>query len=215
MLSTRLLADLAPLSPSSQGIFHWILLTIFCTVAITPEHQDATMFVPVSLPQLPHTYMFQYLTLSEVLSQLLTLDIRKSVGPDGISARLMKEVAAEIASLLVYIFNKSLQDGCVPRMWKCSSVTPVHKGGSVVDPSNNRPISVISVAAKVFEKLTATQLQTYLEEQKLLHPHQGAYRHGWSSDDILLHAVDSIIQELDKKHIVYCAFLDLVKPSIL
>ena len=92
----------------------------------------------------------------------------------------MKEVAAEIASPLTYIFNKSLQDGCVPHMWKCSNVTPVHKGGSVDDPSNYQPISVVSVAAKVLEKLIATQLQTYLEKHKLLHPHQGAYRHGRS-----------------------------------
>ena len=66
------------------------------------------MFVPVSLPQLPQTFTFQSLTVSEVLSQLQALDIWKSVGPDGISARLMKEVAAEIASPLTYIFNKSL-----------------------------------------------------------------------------------------------------------
>ena len=45
----------------------------------------------------------------------------------------------------------------------------------------------------------------------MLHPHQGAYRHGRSCDDILLYAVDSITQELDEKHIVCCAFLDLRK----
>ena len=102
--------------------------------------------------------MFQYLTVSEVLSQLQALEIQKSVEPDGISARLMKEVAAKIASPLTYVFNKSLQDGCVLHMWKCSNVTPVHKGGSVDDPSNYRPISVVSVAAKVLEKLIATHI---------------------------------------------------------
>ena len=76
---------------------------------------------------------------------------------------------------------------------------------------NYRPISVVSVAAKVLEKLIATQLQTHLETHNLLHPHQGANRHGRSSDDILLYAVDSITQELDEKHIVCCAFLDLCK----
>ena len=119
----------------------------------------------------------------------------------------MKEVDAEITSPLTYIFNKSLQDGCVPHMWKCSNVTPV----PVDDPSNYPPVSVVSVSVKVLEKLIATQLQSYLEKHTLLHPHQGAYRHGWSSDDILLYAVDSIIQELDKKYIVCCAFLDLRK----
>ena len=83
-----------------------------------------------------------------------------------ISARLMKEVAVEIASPLTYIFNKSLQDGCVPHMWKCFNVTPVHKGDSVDDPSNYQSISAVSVAAKVLEKLMATYLfsQVYIQD---------------------------------------------------
>jgi len=92
----------------------------FRTIAITQ------MFAPISSPQTPYTFMFRSLTVSEVLSQLQVLDIRKSVGPDGLSARFIKEVAAEI------VFNKSLHDGCVPHMCKCS----VHKGGSVDDLSN-------------------------------------------------------------------------------
>ena len=72
-------------------------------------------------------------------------------------------------------------------------------------------MKLLVTVCKSLEKLIATQLQTYLEQHKLLHPHQGAYRHGRSCDDILLYAVDSIIQELDKKHIVCCAFLDLRK----
>ena len=66
-------------------------------------------------------------------------------------------------------------------MWKCSNVTPIYKGGNVDDPGNYRPISVVSVAAKVLEKLLATQFHNYLEKHKLSYPHQGAYRHGWSS----------------------------------
>ena len=152
----------------------------FRTIAVTPTHQPATMFAPtpVSLPQTPYNFTFQSITVSEVFSQLQALDVRKSVRPDGICARFMREVAAEIASPLTSIFNKSLCDGCVPHMWKCSNVTPVYKGGNVDDPGNYRPISVVSVAVKVLEKLLATQLHNYLEKHKLFHHHQGAYRHG-------------------------------------
>jgi len=107
-----------PLSPSSQGIFHWILLTIFSVLlhVITLKHQAATMFVPVSLPQIPYTFLYQSLTVLEVLSQLQALDIQKSVGPDDISAHLTKEVAAEIAFPLTFIFNKSARWLCSPYM---------------------------------------------------------------------------------------------------
>ena len=42
------------------------------------------------------------------------------------------------------------------------------------------------MAVTAVKGLIAIQLQAYLEEHKLLHPHQGAYRHGRSNDDILL-----------------------------
>ena len=56
---------------------------------------------------------------------------------------------------------------------------------------------VVSVAATVLEKLIATQLKSYLEKHKLLHPHQGAYCHGWSSDDIIF---DLILENLPSTH---------------
>ena len=99
----------------------------------------------------------------------------------------------------------------MPQAWKQSHITPVHKGGSLDEPSNFRPISVVSVVAKILEKIVSTQLSSYLEDHKLLHPHQGAYRHGKSTEDILLVAVDSIIYHLDKGESVCAAFLDLRK----
>jgi len=76
-------------------------------------------------------------------------------------------------------------------------------GGSTDDPTK---ISVRCVAAKILQKLIATQLHDYLEKQKLLHPHQGAYRHGRSSDDTLLYAVDTITKQLDQKKLFIVHF---------
>ena len=64
-----------------------------------------------------------------MISKPVVLDIRKSVGPDGLSARFLKEVAEQIVTPLTKIYNKSLESGVVPQDWKCSNVTPVHKGG--------------------------------------------------------------------------------------
>ena len=55
------------------------------------------------------------------------------------------------------------------------------------------------------------QLSIYLEDNRLLHPQQGAYRAGRSTQDILLVAVDSIVHLLDKGEAVCAAFLDLRK----
>ena len=65
--------------------------------------------------------------------------------------------------------------------------------------------------AKVFEKMFATQLNAFLEHHGLLHDLQGAYRHGRSADQILMYAVDTIVQAVDGGNCVCAAFLDLRK----
>jgi len=67
------------------------------------------------------------------------------------------------------------------------------------------------VVAKVLEKIASSQLSTYLERNNLLHPHQGAYHSGRSTEDILLLAVDQIATSLNKGGVVCAAFIDLRK----
>ena len=99
----------------------------------------------------------------------------------------------------------------MPSAWKRSHITPVHKGGAPDDPSNYRPIAVVPVVMNVLEKIVSTQLGQYLKQNNLLHPHQGAYRCGKSTEDILLLAVDHIATSLDRGSVVCAAFIDLRK----
>ena len=93
------------------------------------------------------------------------------------------------------IFNESLKSGNVPQAWKCSNVTPVHKGGSCDDPGNFRPISVVSV--KILGKVVCNQLESFLKRNELLSPYQGAYRRGKSTEQLLLVASDTVSQAID------------------
>ena len=122
----------------------------------------------------------------------------------------MRSVAEELAEPLTF-FNMSIRSGSIPRAWKRSNVSPIHKGGSCDDPGNFRPISVVPIIAKVLEKLIANQLLSYFESHHLLHDHQGAYRCGRSSDQILLYSIDMIVSALDNGLAVCAAFLDLRK----
>ena len=112
---------------------------------------------------------------------------------------------------LTKIYNKSLESGVVPQSWKCSNITPVHKGGPCNDQGNFRPISVVSIAAKILEKIVSNQLHSFLEGNELLSLYQGAYRHGKSTEQFLLVASDTIVQALDSGKSSCIAFLDLRK----
>ena len=64
------------------------------------------------------------------VAKLLTkLNIHKASGPDGLSARVLKECSSEIAPVLAYIFNESLAQGAVPDDWRLANITLVFKKG--------------------------------------------------------------------------------------
>ena len=78
-------------------------------------------------------------------SLLTKLDIKKSVGPDGISANFLQEIAAGITNPLTKLFNKSLE------RLVCFQTIPVFKSGFKII----LPISVVQVVAKILEKNVA------------------------------------------------------------
>ncbi|KFP07635.1 RNA-directed DNA polymerase from mobile element jockey, partial [Calypte anna] len=87
-------------------------------------------------------------------SNLLShLDPHKSMGPDRIHPRVMREVAEELAKPLSIVYQQSWLTGEVPDDWKLASVTPIHRKGRKEDPGNYRPVSLTSVPGKVMEQI--------------------------------------------------------------
>ena len=137
----------------------------FRSVAVTDDHKPASAFVPSGSDCDP-SFKFSTVSTSSVYSLLCALDEKKAVGPDGLSARFLREIAGEITVPLTILFNKSLETGVFPGDWKRCNVTPVHKSGPVDNPGNFRPISVVPMAAKLLEKIVAQQLSSYLESNQ-------------------------------------------------
>jgi hypothetical protein len=100
--------------------------------------------------------------LEFTLKQLGKLDTKKSTGLDFIHARLLKDAGPAIAGPLTTIMNASLHTGVLADQWKQAKVSVIKKEGPNSDPSNYRPISVLSIYMKVFELAVHNQLYDYL-----------------------------------------------------
>ena len=101
-------------------------------------------FEPLTQVQTPPNVISSELpvSLEEVSSDLLMLPIQKAVGPDGISNKLLKEFAPELAPLIQDIYNQSLREGFLPDILKQSIITPVPKVCPPQDiKSDLRPIA--------------------------------------------------------------------------
>ena len=70
------------------------------------------------------------------------------------------------------VINRSLTTGVFPDSLKKARVTPIPKEGDKCNLSNYRPISVLPIFSKVFQKVAYTQLNDYLENNSILHKQQ-------------------------------------------
>jgi Reverse transcriptase (RNA-dependent DNA polymerase) len=88
--------------------------------------------------------------------------------------------------------NASIAQGFFPSGWKMANVAPVwKKKGSKTDPSNYRPISVLPVLARMFEKACAKQLTVYCDTNGVIPREQFGFRAQSSCEHALISSLDS------------------------
>ncbi|KFZ45650.1 hypothetical protein N321_03683, partial [Antrostomus carolinensis] len=104
----------------------------------------------------------------QVREHLRNLNVHKSMGPDGIHLRVLRELANELAKPLSIILEKSWQSGEVPADWKKGNITPIFKKGNKEDPGNYRPVSLTSVPGKIMEQILLETMIRHMENEKLI-----------------------------------------------
>lgn len=146
-----------------------------------------------------------------VINQLKSFKRNKASGADDLPPGLLKDCRYHIAEPLVFILNLSIDTNTIPQIWKIAKVTPIYKKGSLQEPSNYRPISVLPVLSKILERAIHTQLSAYLENHKLITIYQFGYRKSRSTNIAATILVDEIREMVDKGLMVGTVFIDLSK----
>ena len=81
------------------------------------------------------------------------LSYSSASGPDGIPSKLLKVCKKELKKPLFILWRSSLNQGIIPPDLLLVLISPIHKGGSRVDPSRYRPVALTSHLIKVFERV--------------------------------------------------------------
>ena len=160
-------------------------------------------------------FFFSPISSSNVFSLLNKLSKSKATALDNISPKLIRECEDLFLVPLRNIFNKSLSSGLFPDDWKCTRVTPLFKQGERTDVNNYRPICVISLIAKVFERIVYDQLYSCLSNEEIITHQQSGFRSLHSTVTALLEATDSWAFNIDRGNVNAVVFLDLKKSIIL
>ena len=113
---------------------------------------------------------------TEILSIIIDLNPNKADGCDDISICMIKICDEVIIPPLLIIFETALRSGIYPDQWKKANVIPVHKKNSKNLLKNYRPISLLPICGKIFEKGIYNSIYSYFEDNNLFSPHQSGFR---------------------------------------
>ncbi|BHF77028.1 hypothetical protein SprV_0502013000 [Sparganum proliferum] len=151
------------------------------------------------------------LTKAIVQQELLKLKEAKSPGPDEIPAKLLKELATELAEPLCLLFQASLDEGRLPPEWKTAWISPIHKSGSRTSANNYRPVSLTSICCKVMERIVKRELMRFLGQHHLLSNAEHGFRRGRSCLTNLLYCLEQWTRSIDEGNVVHVAYIDFKK----
>ena len=174
---------------------------------INPSDVDPLAFItPTS-----HNFQFQNISQDKIKNKIKQMKNTESSGYDKISVKLLQATGSAIVEPRTYIFNQSLETGIFPDDWKIAKVTPIYKSDKKTLCDNYRPISVISVVPKIFEKVVCEQLTKYLEQSQIITKFQSGIRANHSTETLLLHKTNNWLANMDTGLINGVLFLDLKK----
>jgi len=150
-------------------------------------------------------------SVADVFKVLITLDVNKPNGPDAISARTLKECAAELAPSITQLFNFCLDHSKLRSVWKSVNIVSIHKSGESTLDENYQTVSLTSILVKSLERIVHKHVMKFLTHHRLLSESQHGFREACSCVTQLLQQLHSWYSSLEKGDSVDVITLDFCK----
>lgn len=173
-------------------------------------NHTAQDYLPIQNSQL-NTFKFREVGFIEVRETLNELKSNGSKDIYDMNYKIIKYVKDILIVPLTKLFNMCIREGTYPDCFKIAKIIPIYKKGSVNDPVNYRPISLLPVISKVFEILLKKQICEYFEENALLTENQFGFRKNRSTSLAVLKLIDNVVDGFENKCYVGSIFCDLSK----
>ena len=125
-------------------------------------------------------------TKDDIKRIICKLDPNKAHGHDMISIRMLKVSGDAIIEPLFKIFKNCLKCGIFPDDWKKGNIVPIFKKGDKQNIKNYRPVSLLPICSKIFERIIYDNMLKYFLDNNLITPKQSGFRPGDSCINQLL-----------------------------
>ena len=151
-------------------------------------------------------------TAAEVEEVITKLELRKSPGFDLITAEVLKNLSKKSIIKLTSIINACIKLKYVPMHWKVSEVIMIPKPGkNPNEVTSYRPIALLPLIGKVFEKLFVRRLKSVISQKQIIPTHQFGFREKHSTIDQIHRIVHTIEEAIENKRVCSAIFLDVAQ----
>ena len=158
-----------------------------------------------------NNFKFFEITESEIIKAIKNIKSDNKYPLLEVPIYIYKRVLDIIKLPLKLIFNKCIREGIFPSALKKSKIVPLYKNGSRTLLTNYRPISLLPLLSKIFEKIIHYKLVNFLNKYNIINKNQFGFCKGKSTTHALHNMLNPIYEALNNKNIAIAVFLDLSK----
>ena len=162
------------------------------------------------IDNVPSSFFFSPITLYECSEIIKNLKNSKQ-DKNKITINLLIANRHFISRIICDLFNKCISDAIFPQSLKIACVIPIHKKGVTSDPSNFRPISMLPVMSKIFERLIFNRFSKFFSDHSVFTPTQFGFMKNKSTLDAIVNLTEQLYESLNSREHAITVFIDYSK----
>ena len=156
-----------------------------------------------------HVFSFKTVEIGDIEKEINNIFPKKATTSNSIPSKILKKSSKVSASVRHKLFNDSTDTSGFPQNLKLADTTPVYKKNEPSDKTNYRPVSILPVVSKMFERIMQKQINDFIIS--FLSPYLCGYRKGFNTQHALLTLVEKWRKSLDNKGFAGAILMDLSK----
>ena len=164
-----------------------------------------------NIPNNPNTFYFHKICSYELEQSIKNLKNKKE-NIYNISVKILKQTAWIIANKLSELLNTCVSQGTYPSVFKIGKIIPIYKKrGDKSDCSSYRPITLLPIFNKIFEKIIHVRIVNFVTEFKIIDPQQFGFQKRKSVNHAIMNFIDKVLGAFSEKSFLVACYLDFKK----
>ena len=146
-------------------------------------------------------FKFNYISIEKMVHKINSIKSSKALPIDSLPVRILKG-NSDLPIILYNNFNNCISSCEFPDQLKLADVSPVYKKGGRNDKTNYRPVSILPIISKIYERFIFLQISEYFENK--LSQFQCGFRKGYNSQYCLIRMLERWNKNIDMWEFVWC-----------